>query len=276
MSIKKAVNKTVAYSRFFNFPLTSKEIHHWLISSKTYSYQQIQPFFPPKIKPENQLIRQRLFQITTKKRDIARQALCLIKLFPSIKLVAITGSVAIGNPDEDDDIDLLIVTSSHTLWLTRLFLIPLFSLFFKRRQPKLFQRQSNSFCFNLWLDRCSLTVPKSKRSLYTAHEVLQIYPIYDRDFTYARFIRKNSWTKKYLANAYTHICSQFSSKSVSKPRLTIFTIVLLNRLAYKIQRFYMNPKITKEIVSLHQAFFHPRDLTPTINHYLSKKLKASN
>jgi hypothetical protein len=197
-----------------------------------------------------------------------------MKFFPTIKLVALTGSVAIGNPDEDDDIDFIIITSSDTLWLTRILFIPLVGLFFKRRRPKIANRQSNSFCFNLWLDQSSLSVPKKKMSLYTAHEVLQIKPLFDRDNTYAQFILSNSWTKKYLSNAYLEITQKFTLPEIKPPtKRFFFLIYILNKLAYRLQRFYMAPKITRELVTFHQAFFHPRDLTSTINHYLSKKTK---
>jgi hypothetical protein len=270
VAISQAVKKTIAYSRFFNFPLTAKEIHYWLISPKIYSYQQLKRFLPEKTSLSDQDLRNKLANTTKTKLAVASKALRLIKIFPTVKLCALSGSVAIGNPDVDDDIDFLIITSSHTLWLTRLLLIPLISLFFARRQPG-DNHRPNSLCFNLWLDEDALTVPEKKHSLYLAHELLQIKPLFDRDHTYLQFLQSNSWAKNHLANAYQFLTQ---NKPLLDRKGTKANLILkfLNRLCFKLQHFYMHAKITGELITLHQAYFHPRDLTITINSFLAKKL----
>jgi len=281
-SLSTAVKRTSLYSQFFNFPLTLKETHLWLISDRCYDLNKIKPFFKKHRSKQNLLIRSKLKEITLSKTKMALRAAKIISLFPSVRLIALTGSVAIGNPDPDDDIDLLVITSSNSLWLTRIFLIPIISLFFPRRTPK--KRLSNSLCFNLWLDLAALSIPTQKRNLYTAHEVLQIKPLFDKGETYSKFILANSWTKKYLANAYTLIISIFpvtlKTRSVNSAHQVVrrksYCLKFFNKIGYKLQRFYMEPKITKEYITLHSAFFHPRNFYPTIDAYLDKKMRTKN
>ena len=93
----------------------------------------------------------------------------------------------------------MVVTSADTLWLTR----PLVILFLKalglRRPTSLPEHQSprvsDKVCDNLWLDETALALPEVKRNLYTAHEVLQARPLFDRGNTHAKFILANPWTK---------------------------------------------------------------------------------
>jgi len=37
----------------------------------------------------------------------------------------------------------------------------------------------------------ALALPQNKQNLYTAHEVIQLLPIYNKDNTYAKFLRAN-------------------------------------------------------------------------------------
>ena len=291
-SLSQAVKQTLLYARFFNFPLTLEETHFWLISPKTYPLDRIKKYYQDQHPKQNRLIRNRLEQITAPKIALAFQVAKFIRLIPTVRLIALSGSVAIGNPELDDDLDFLIITSPDTLWLTRLILIPFISLFFSRRQPHTFSpspyhnHNHNTICLNLWLDESALIIPASKQNLYIAHEVLQVKPIFDRGETYRQFILANSWTKKYLATAHENIISRTTTSSfinvqcVAKRspakrdamcNLKCKIINALNRFAYKIQRLYMRSRITTEVVTLHSAFFHPRDLSSTIDNFLLQK-----
>jgi len=280
------------YAAFFKVKLNDEELHHWLISDKVYSAALLKGHFP-----------QKKIKSSAKKKhklQIARRATRFLSHFPTIKLVAVTGSLAANNARPDDDIDLMIITSSNSLWLTRLLLIPLISLFFKRRRPgstsvakapvgwpKVSRRvkvknHRDSICLNLWLDESSLAVPKGKRNLYTAHEVLQAKPLFDRGGVYAKFILANSWTKKHLANAYaitTLVEPRESAKrgrtsdsypKGTPPRLNLQPLRFLNHLSFRFQYAYMKPKITHEVVTLHSAYFHPRSLAKKLDEFLAK------
>lgn len=283
-SLRLAVEKTLAYSRHFGLPLGPEKLHLWLISSRPIPLARLRPYLPQLTAPNRQLLKDR-FHYSQKKLLAARRLARLLGLFPTIRLICATGSLAVDNAKRYDDLDILVVTSADTLWLTR----PLVILFLKalrlRRPTSLPEhssaRVSDKVCDNLWLDETALALPKTKRNLYTAHEVLQAKPLFDRGNTHAKFISANSWTKKYLANAYEATQSGAAGESgagqdkksrATTPRYsrgevsTIFAwpnrlTSALNTLAFKLQYHYMKPKITRETITRSAAYFHPNDLS---------------
>jgi len=187
MTLRSSINKTLSYAHFFNFPLKITELHFWLIGPKTTTLSSLKKYLKanpinPKFKKllftNSNTHRSKRFRVSQKKLRSAVKISRFLNLFSTIKLVAVTGSVAVNNADTNDDIDLMIITSSNMLWLTRLFVVPLIGIFFKRRLPRDIKYQSlnfkprNAVCLNLWLDTKALQVPASKQNLYTAHEVL--------------------------------------------------------------------------------------------------------
>ena len=184
------VEKTIKYSSFFGASLTLKELHFWLISTQKHSFKEVSGFVSKQPTIKKQLVSKHdpnKTKITKQKIKNTQKLISVFKLIPSVKLVALTGSLSAGNPKGDDDIDLMIITSPNTLWLTRPIIILLVSIFSKRRKPPRLcgacgepRGLNDSICTNLWLDMASLEVPKQKQNLYTAHEVLQTKPLFDR------------------------------------------------------------------------------------------------
>jgi len=266
VNLAKAVRQTRKYAAYFRSHLDDEGLHHWLISEEIISKKRLARF-PQKLSKRQFHDIQIHQKISKLKIEKAKHIARFLSFFPTILLIAITGSLAVDNAREDDDLDFFIITSANTLWLTRLIVIPLIGIFFKRRKPFAFRHSPfairDSVCLNLWLDESALAVPKNKRSLYTAHEVLQAKPIFDRGDTYAKFILANHWTSRYLANAHTAISHQFTANSNSKKNKLLLStanciLSALNFVCYKIQYSYMKSKITRETITLHSAYFHPR------------------
>ena len=267
VNLVNAVRQTRKYAAYFHSHLDNEGLHHWLISEEIISKKRLARF-PQKLSKRQFHDIQIHQKISKLKIEKAKHIARFLSFFPTILLIAITGSLAVDNAREDDDLDLFIITSANTLWLTRLIVIPLIGIFFKRRLPKyqisnIKSQIADAVCLNLWLDDSALAVPKNKRSLYTAHEVLQAKPIFDRGDTYAKFILANHWTSRYLANAHTAISHQFTANSNSKKNKLLLStanciLSALNFVCYKIQYSYMKSKITRETITLHSAYFHPR------------------
>lgn len=267
INLAKAVHQTRSYAAYFNSHLDDEGLHHWLISEEIVP-KNLLTRFSQKLTQRQVLDIQMHQKISALKIEKAKRIARFLSFFPTITLVAVTGSLAVDNASEDDDLDFFIVTHADTLWLTR----PLIILFLKamglRRPPSLPEHHSSivadKVCDNLWLDETALSLPKNKRNLYTAHEVLQAKPLSDRGDTYSRFILANSWTKKYLANAYKLANSNFPSlyqrrgTSLLRQGEVAPKPNWLNYLAFKLQYSYMKSKITRETISLHAAYFHPR------------------
>jgi|CXWL01.1.fsa_nt_gi predicted nucleotidyltransferase len=269
-SLHQAVSQTLAYSRRFGLPLTLQTLHRWLISPREVSPQSLKSFAPRLSLKDRHLVQKRA-QISQQKLAKAAQLARLLSFCPSIKLICATGSLAVDNARVDDDLDVMIVTSANTLWLTRPVIIIFLKLLGLRRPPSLPEhhssRVSDKICDNLWLDETALALPPNKRNLYTAHEVLQAKPLFDRGNAYAEFILSNSWTSKYLANAYKAATSGLPKISNIKYQISNIhsPLSILNYLAFRLQYHYMKKKITHETITLHSAYFHPNDYNAKLN-----------
>jgi len=269
MDLSDAVEKTLAYGGYFHYPLSPSEVHFWLITPHSTSKESIKKYISP-LKPGEISLKKVLLENTKQKEKIVLEFVKHARFIPGIRLIGLTGSVAINNTKGNDDLDLLIITAPHTLWLVRPLLLLLLSFGYTRRHPgDNPHKTNNAFCPNLWLDLNDLCVPQARQNIYTAHEVLQVKPILDREDTHKLFIKSNSWVGRYLANAY----KELSKGKVKKQNPSILSLIFapLNLLSFFLQYLYMLPKITTEKVSLHAAYFHKNDLSGTLQAHIKSK-----
>ncbi|KPJ70358.1 hypothetical protein AMJ51_02135 [Microgenomates bacterium DG_75] len=213
---RKAILRTLAYADIFDYPLTSSEVWRFLIGQKKVGIDTLQKVLKQIQADEKQIeadidfyflakrrkiiaLRKKRQIWSRKKMKIARRAAGWLKLLPSIKMVAVTGALAMENSDKDDDIDLLIITAENRLWLTRLLTVLLIEMVAQRRRPG-DKQVKDKICLNMFLDESHLRVPKKEQDLFAAHEVCQLKPIWERIGTYQKFIQKNQWVKQFLPN----------------------------------------------------------------------------
>lgn len=267
MDLKRAIQKTKKYAEYFYFPLTPRETHYWLISKHVVPFSKISPFLK-KLTPSEIKLKRNLNITTRKKIQKALRLVHLLNLFPQILFVGLTGSVAANNSHKNDDLDIMIITAPHTLWITRPFFLVCLSIFYNRRHPQdSNSKMCDTFCPNLWLDTHALVISQKTRNIYTAHEVLQVKPIFDRGDYFQEFLRKNRWVSHYLANAFNGIVIKYPHKNIIPP---LFFLAPLNIIFFILQYLYMLPKKTSEKVTLHSAFFHKKDPS----HNLVKRLSS--
>lgn len=130
----------------------------------------------------------------------AQLMVTLFALFPWVKLVAVTGSLAFSNSREDDDIDLLIITAPRRLWLTRALIFGLLRfLRLKSGQDRVLGR--NAFCLNGWLDEEALAVDGSRCRLPAAFDILAMKILLNREGVLQRFLQANSWLDRFLPSS---------------------------------------------------------------------------
>ena len=245
----------VLYHNLFDYPLSFAELIKWQegksitgitgITSKNGFYF---------LEGRESLIYQRLLRkrISTKKLEIALNATRLLKIIPTIKMIAVTGSLAMGNSTDESDIDLMIITSKNTLWITRLCVYcMLYAIRYKLRRPRV-KNERDALCLNMWLDESDLVF--RSRNLYTAHEIAQIVPLVNKNKTYEKFLWKNKWILNWWPNSV-----RIRNPKPEIRKVSSFALRASNFIAFRMQYFYMKSKITREVVTLTRALFHPQD-----------------
>jgi len=275
--MRTAILKTLVYSDIFDYPLTAPEVAKYLISDTEVTVDTVQKnlkifadskliytdgkFYFLKGREKIAELRKKRAEWSKKKLEIAKRTAEKLKIIPMIKMIGITGALSMENCKEEDDIDLLIITGADCLWLTRLLIILLSPLLgIKRRKPADISVK-DKICFNLFLEENHLKI--EPENLFLAHEICQVKPIFGRDTTYEKFLNENRWVNKYLPNAASILKVKYQK---SKPKLKAKNLFLyfFNLIAFYLQYLYMKPKMTIERVNLHQAFFHPKDLSNKI------------
>lgn len=202
--LQRLIDRQIAARKLVSYPLSPAK------HARTRSSGQKKPVFEAKnsylytlpqysMHFRNRAVRQNITE--TKLRRVVPYLKALSRL-PIIRFIGITGSAAMDNCKKSADIDLCIVTAGNLLFTGR-FLSILLALLFGVRNPR------TGACLNLFLDERDLAVPKADRSLYTAHEVLQLKPYADKDKIHNRFLWANRWTAEFFPNA-----------AVSRPKQT--------------------------------------------------------
>ncbi|MBI4038469.1 hypothetical protein HY384_00775 [Candidatus Daviesbacteria bacterium] len=264
--------KTLIYADIFDYPLKIWEIHRWLIGKKA-SLRQLKKalekllqngkcklkngyyFLPGReglvLKRKN---RQKQSERYLKKAKILTQ---ILKPITWVKLVGISGGLAMGNVSKSHDIDLFIIAAKNKLWLCRLFILGLLSLVGQRR--KIGQKGhdvAGKLCINTLLEGDKLE--QDNKDIYLAHEVLQMKVLWQRDGIYAKYLSDNSWAFKFLPN---WVGNQYQgSKDYSTfyiRHTTLFNV--FENLAKKFQLWYMKSPKGMERIEDGALYFHPKD-----------------
>ncbi|HKB88146.1 MAG TPA: nucleotidyltransferase domain-containing protein [Patescibacteria group bacterium] len=250
---------SILYHNLFDYPLSFSDLIKWKSGNKvevTKARNQVtnkRGFYF--LEGREGLIYKRLLRkrVSDKKMKIAKASAKIFALIPTIKMVAVTGSLAMENAAEESDIDLMMVTKKGTLWITRLLTYLLTYLFNLSIRKPSDNNQKDKFCLNIWLDETDLLWSKKDRNVYTAHEIAQIIPLVNKDKTYEKFLHKNKWLLDYWPNSV-----KISEKRRVKSE-KVFSLDLIEKLAFNLQKNYMMKKVTREIVTPTRALFHPQD-----------------
>lgn len=278
-SLEKAILLTVAYTQQFQYPLSREEITSRLIARET---SESNAFFDSQkvtqktvIQTLNSLVKRKklllqkgwyflpgksdCIETRTKRSQAAAEKWQEVEFFVKaaqkiswIEAIFITGSLAMNNTRPEDDVDFMIVTQPHRLWLTRLWVTWFAWQHGKRRSWH--GEEKRSWCFNLWVTSDSLPVFTEKPSLYVAYELLQTRCVFDRTRVEERLLKSNHWALEFLPLGQW---KRGSRKPVAAKEGWFGTVA--NYLAYAVQWVYMRPHVTRERVTLKWAFFHPRD-----------------
>jgi len=212
---------TLIYFDLFDYPLTLNEIYIYLFTGgmegSSFSLAEIEEclkssaklkkiiatkrgFYFLKKRENTIKFRAERYNLADKKFKLALRAIKFFKFLPFIKLAAVCNNLAYGNAQKESDIDFFIITSKNRIWQTRFWAIILISLL-GLRPPK--NKAKDKICLSFHITEDNLDLSKIKISsedIYLIFWLATLWPVYERDNFYAKFIEANSWLKKYLPN----------------------------------------------------------------------------
>lgn len=293
--LQEAILHTLIYSDIFDYPLTKDEIWKGLIKCNNVTMQECKNetqklktikfkrgFYFLKGRDKLVSIRKERKKYSAEKLYKAYEIINKIKLIPSVKLIGTTGALAMENGKKEDDIDLFIIATAGLLWTTRLLVTLLVEITGMRRHPQE-KNANNKICLNMFVDEDNLAVPKKEQDLFSAHEVVQMKPLFVRGNTYQKFLQENNWVEKYLPNAYKKLALVESDKDTSEVAKQRFRLLgwwrnQVNKITdfflKIIQLWYMRNRRTTEVIKEGVIRFHPQDARIWIMERYSSKINT--
>lgn len=283
--MEKAILKTLIYADIFDYPLTIFEIHKWLIGRKA-TLRQVEKALN-KLCQVSSVKCQRGYYCLPRRNGIvnkrkrkekqsesylkkAQILTFLLKFIPWIKLVGISGGLAMGNASKKDDIDLFIITAKNRLWISRFFVLGILSLLGQRRKVgEMGKKIAGKLCINTLLEEDRLE--QNNKDIYLAHEVLQMKVLWQRDGIYGKYLEDNTWAFKFLPNWVGP--ALVSSPPAFFNWIPVFAEMTLEKLAKWLQLKIMVKSQGMERIGDGALYFHPNDIRFRIlKLYRKKKL----
>ncbi len=287
VSLQSRMLAAILYADIFHYPLTIRELTQWIPSDKSISPRVIHSHINTLVKKQRvgytppflyvsghkKTIQRRIERLaaSTIKWQKIRRIVKILRCIPTIGMVGVSGGLAVNNADYQDDIDLLIVAKGNTLWITRFLATVLIELFSKRRHP-MDTQVTNAICLNMFLTDRALQIPKKEQGWYTAHEVLQMVPLWQRNHMYTRYLRANIWAVKWFRARY-ELQKQIQIPSYNTRNNYIKWYHFLEQPMKKLQIWYMRKRRTTEIISDSMIRFHPKDARIWIRKLFLTKLR---
>lgn len=152
---------------------------------------------------------------------------------PWLRCAAVSGSVAYGEPDEGDDIDLFVVTRTGALWL---FLACAY-LFLRRRGRNRLPSDPPRVCLNFVMDDRQAPVQfREGQGFVFAREALTAQPILGRAY-YQRLLGAARWMAAELPRLYADRAQEVSPLESSRAPATV---ALANAVLFPVVAAYLH------------------------------------
>lgn len=211
LNYKQAVLATLAYFDIFNHPLTRNEVIRYLYKLEP------DPHHVEVTLNESRLIERRgsYYQLSGDKdhistrhdREIIAKKLWkqvnryrwAFNITPYIKLVAICNNLAINNPSQTSDIDLLIITKPGRLFISRMIITFWLQLCGVRRHGG---KVAGRFCLSFFATENNLhcaELDKKPHDIYLAYWLQTLQPICGTREAYEQLLNDNhDWAKQFF------------------------------------------------------------------------------
>jgi hypothetical protein len=237
--LERAVIESVAYSDVFDYPLTLEEIRRSLpVVASTVEVAaalEVACDFVIGVAPFHVLTgREALVETRTRRAEASRRLMRrgffygrLIARLPFVRMVAVTGSLAVDNAEDGDDVDYLVVTAPGRVWLARALTIAV---------VRLASLRGLTLCPNYLLSETALALPE--RDVYTARELLQMRPVAGHA-VYSRMLAANAWCADLLPSWRPDAAEQDERPGLLK---RLGEAVLGGRLGDALERWFLRRK----------------------------------
>ena len=242
--LSQAVLQTLAYSDIFDYPLTAPEVHKYLTGIKA-SFEEVMQVLEdePVRRTGNYFTlsgRETIVSIRLDREARSRKLMPLalrygriLGALPYIRMVALTGSLAVMNISETTDFDYMMVAARGRVWIARAFALAL---------NRLTRLRGHTICPNLVVSQNALEWRLN--DLYSARELCQMIPISGLD-VYKRLLNANPWTMEFLPNCSHDFSREQRATEVATTLKAFIELPLRGKLGDRFENWEMDRKIAR-------------------------------
>lgn len=206
-TLEAAILRTLIYADIFSYPLNSDEIWRYLIYHEPTTRLDIEQTLACSAYLQTVITKHQNYYALTEhentiherihRENIAQSLIPnalrygrWLAAIPFVRMVTLTGSLAMHNPcSADDDYDYLLVTRPGRVWFARGVAVLL---------VRLVRLRGHELCPNYVTSTNQLL--QQQRDIFMAHEMTQMKPIFGQKW-YEHMLAENDWTRDYLPNA---------------------------------------------------------------------------
>ena len=202
-SQERAFLQSVVYAALFDYPLTISQLREALIgetadeaalmrwynssASLQAAVEYADGYFFPRGRRDLLPIRaEREARSRQMLRELARP-LDLLTRMPFVRLVALSGSLAHLNADQDADLDVFVITAPSRVWTVTVSTLLLAHVFGWRER----------LCLNYVISERALWIAPA--DLFSANQIVHLRPV-TGDETYLRFLEANRFVERFYPN----------------------------------------------------------------------------
>ena len=214
--LRKDILMTIAYYDVLDYPVTVFEIWKYLSNSKQeeapesvslaevvkgISDERLKRLVESRagfffLKGRSDLVGQRIRRqkISQGKLKKLMRAASILRLVPFVRMIAITGRLAMKNAEPQSDLDILVVLKAGKIFTGRTLVTILVHLLGMRRYGK---KVADRICLNYFITTRSLEI--SMKDMFAASEYFFIFPIFGFK-TFRKFQKHNAWIGMHKPN----------------------------------------------------------------------------
>jgi predicted nucleotidyltransferase len=216
-SLSHNILSTIAYYDVLDYPMTSFEIWKYLVGKNEdkqnfslaevvdslesnddlkKNVEQFRGFFFLSGRKELALGRLKRNKIFERKFRLIEKIVKVLRFVPYVRMIAVTGRVAMKNAEAKSDLDFLIALQKGKIFTGRILVTMLTHFLGKRRYGR---KITDRACLNFFLTDGSLEI--DLKDIYSSSEYSFMFPVFGGE-TFSKFQKENFWIRKFRPNFF--------------------------------------------------------------------------
>jgi hypothetical protein len=199
------IKQTLLYYEIFDHPLTANELFI-LLPQNSLTRQSFHSLIEDLVHQNKLRSTNGFYQLYSNHKDLSsirhtRQKLAkkrfmiaknmsyIMRIFPFVRGIFVSGDLSKGVASPMSDIDYVIVTAPKRLWICRTLLICFKKIFLLNKRKY--------FCLNFFVSEDNMKL--DEKNYYTATEIAHLKPLYNENL-FLNYMNANSWIKEFFPN----------------------------------------------------------------------------